>query len=736
MLRAFNLRRSPIDGTAVVNVRWHGAAGDGTTDDTAALTAAHTAASALRAPLYFPPGTYATTGNIISSASNCPGMFSDGDATITGYQMGSTTNAVSISSISKDADAIVTTATPHGMTGSKYVKISGITGMTELTDNQWYIATVTGASTYTIPDDTTGYSTYTGGATSAVSNGTNPGTYLLSIYKSNFYVDRIKFVGPIHTDYTILAPLSKLLYFEATSDPTEESRVSNCHFVGGTTACQFSGVGNGNVWFTDNLVTDSWADAAVFHIFKNAVVTGNQFERCCYTFHAGGVMHFSTHFQTEVAENAVIAHNIIKDCFLNGTPIFRQEAIDFSGLYVRNLAVQSNVFDNIYGGCLEFKFEDGTPPNFYGDYLVANNIFNLRVTPALTIASISQAPDGEVETDEEHGYTTGDTAWIANCAGMTQINNRTVAVTVTSPTKFTTGVNTSGFGAYSGSGTVTTSSGIGIAMNNNGEADDAMRMRITGNYFIADSQSASTAVTLSAWSNVDIDNNVILNMGVGLLATAAAETGTDQTTNLRIRNNVIDVYLQGLSLGTNTFTNVFIDQNWIRSSGDQAIEILTGTFNNLRCRRNHLETTATSTPVVYLKNIQGGGFSDNTVIGSHVGMEIVSGSTSTSLRIYRNDFQCVFAAIVANGVNATVLLFDNTTNCGNASRIWTTTGTAPTAWNNRRTPVTADPSATVAGSVGDIAPNSAVTSGGYIGWICTTAGNAGAATWKGYGAIA
>ena len=51
-------RYGPYDG---VSVKRYGATGNGTTDDTAAVASAYTAANAAGLPLYFPPGTYLVT---------------------------------------------------------------------------------------------------------------------------------------------------------------------------------------------------------------------------------------------------------------------------------------------------------------------------------------------------------------------------------------------------------------------------------------------------------------------------------------------------------------------------------------------------------------------------------------------------------------------------------------------------------------------------------------------------
>lgn len=63
----------------VYNVRWFGATGDGTTNDSTAIQTAITAAIAAGKPLYFPAGTYLATGLTVSGALT---IFGDGNQSI------------------------------------------------------------------------------------------------------------------------------------------------------------------------------------------------------------------------------------------------------------------------------------------------------------------------------------------------------------------------------------------------------------------------------------------------------------------------------------------------------------------------------------------------------------------------------------------------------------------------------------------------------------------------------
>ncbi len=67
---------------------------------------------------------------------------------------------------------------------------------------------------------------------------------------------------------------------------------------------------------------------------------------------------------------------------------------------------------------------------------------------SVEIFAISNSNPGEVTTSSDHGLTTGDLVTLKNVAGMDEVNNQSFTTTVTAPTTFTIGVNTTDFGIY------------------------------------------------------------------------------------------------------------------------------------------------------------------------------------------------------------------------------------------------------------------------------------------------
>ena len=90
------------------------------------------------------------------------------------------------------------------------------------------------------------------------------------------------------------------------------------------------------------------------------------------------------------------------------------------------------------------------------------------------ISNITQADPGVVTTSASHGLENGDTVWLYDVVGMTEVNGETYTVANKTATTFElSGVDTSGFTAYSSAGSVgkfttNTITGIGTFVQSSG----------------------------------------------------------------------------------------------------------------------------------------------------------------------------------------------------------------------------------------------------------------------------
>ena len=70
-------------------------------------------------------------------------------------------------------------------------------------------------------------------------------------------------------------------------------------------------------------------------------------------------------------------------------------------------------------------------------------------------AATSDASPGAITCTANHLLVNGDTVRITGVVGMVELNNKVFAITKTSATAFTIGVDTSAFTTYGSAGTVT-----------------------------------------------------------------------------------------------------------------------------------------------------------------------------------------------------------------------------------------------------------------------------------------
>lgn len=92
---------------------------------------------------------------------------------------------------------------------------------------------------------------------------------------------------------------------------------------------------------------------------------------------------------------------------------------------------------------------------FYRTWPRCPTLFNMGASSASgSITAVTQA-NPAVVTAPNHGLSTGNTVYISNIGGMTQLNGNSYMVTVVDANDFTINVNSTGFSAYTTGGTWT-----------------------------------------------------------------------------------------------------------------------------------------------------------------------------------------------------------------------------------------------------------------------------------------
>lgn len=118
------------------------------------------------------------------------------------------------------------------------------------------------------------------------------------------------------------------------------------------------------------------------------------------------------------------------------------------------VTAQKSATDDVVMVPFQFNVEQAYMMLFGPGYVWFFKDRGLITQAPVSVSAITQANPGAVTTATAHGLTTGDRVVLLAVAGMTELNNRQFTVTVTSPTAFTLGVDTSGYDAYTSGGTV------------------------------------------------------------------------------------------------------------------------------------------------------------------------------------------------------------------------------------------------------------------------------------------
>lgn len=284
--------------------------------------------------------------------------------------------------------------------------------------------------------------------------------------------------------------------------------------------------------------------------------------------------------------------------------------------------------------------------------------------------------------------------------------------------------------------TVPPTSSIGIAMNfGSGAAAPASKAAmvvVEDNLVSCDAMPATGTsiwgVTLNGYCDTTIRNNQFTNIARGIALSGLGPTGSTAV-RLVITGNTVYAVDAGVTAVGGTITGIQMMNNNFETTTGRCIRWDGAVINNAYVAYNRIVSGASY--AIELRDVHDSSFAFNKIEAALDGV-ISQVSIPTGI-IFNNNQITTIGGSAGHAFNLGTGIFtilNNQINIPITRRVIAGSATVTAAGNMRGT-VTADPSATTAGSAGDMFLNSAVVSGGFGAFVCTTAGNAGAAAYKG-----
>lgn len=235
-------------------------------------------------------------------------------------------------------------------------------------------------------------------------------------------------------------------------------------------------------------------------------------------------------------------------------------------------------------------------------------------------------------------------------------------------------------------------------------------------------------------SRLDIKGNYVWDTNYGV---AVGGNGNSINTAYGIvisENNLdtVNAALRNVGNG-NTLERLYVMNNpFLRSAVSRAMGFDTGIIKNGRFIGNYAE--GTTSQALEIRDVRDSVFERNTFVSLTTNGVLSQSPAPSNVKFLRN--RVVANANAFNMSAGTGLdIQNNDIEIPDANRTVSGAGTYRTADNNRGL-ASGDPSATMAAALGDTVSIYNAASGGYGKYRCTTAGNAGAAVFKGTEAIA
>lgn len=262
------------------------------------------------------------------------------------------------------------------------------------------------------------------------------------------------------------------------------------------------------------------------------------------------------------------------------------------------------------------------------------------------------------------------------------------------------------------------------------EQGKVMIQNVQFNYTGPSSPTSVEAIAMSAWSDVFISGCQFNGDFTTYINPSAAAAVTDRSiTRLVVSNCSGYGAKQAMFIGS-TLVDAKIINNIFETTDDVIVFSTSSTSNNVLIKGNYLKSLASGSFGIY--NIAAT-VNDMVIEDNNIFTDSYCISTNGSNCVIRNNHLKSVTQDAVRIYSGTCEYYKNSIEVISTRRAFLVTSGTMTSYSNFRGSNTVAP--TTAATVGEIVHNSAPASGGFLGWICTTAGNAGAAVWKTFGAI-
>lgn len=287
-----------------------------------------------------------------------------------------------------------------------------------------------------------------------------------------------------------------------------------------------------------------------------------------------------------------------------------------------------------------------------------------------------------------------------------------------------------------------TAAGVGITLHfaNTAAPSKESKITVSNNRIYSDAAAASGigmyGISITALEDVFVTGNDIQNIVYGILVSPNNTPSPNTASRVVISNNNVMAVDNALSLsgsgGSPVIDDLLVQDNRLVSTTLRAFSATVPVVNRAIIQGNFIQAQASD--AMELRGLNSSKVVNNTVIATGVCVLTQSTPVPDLLEISDNNFTSSGSNACNIGAGTNISILRNRVTVPIGFRTVIGAGTYVSVGNIRGTAV-ANPSATTAGALNDIFLNSSLAVGGIMGWVCTVAGGASAATYVNFGTV-